>query len=212
MPVNLRLVEPAVARVLQRVSKNPRRSSDAEYGRADRKYLRPAEVESLMRAAKAGRHGVRDALMISVAYHHAMRVSELIDLRWDAIDLKAGTIKVSRKKGGIDGVQHLSQADARALRALKFKAEGRFVFVSERGGLQLTRDAFAKMLVAAADRAGLDRRLCHPHALRHGAGHALANSGRVNEYQLQAVMGHRDPRSTQIYVQGVAGLIKGLWD
>jgi integrase len=117
------------------------------------------------------------------------------------------------QEGGNDGVQHLSQADARALRALKFKADGSpFVFVSERGGLQLTRDAFARMLVAAGARAGIDRRLCHPHSLRHGAGHALANSGRVNEYQLQAVMGHRDSRSTRIYVQGVAGLIKGLWD
>jgi integrase len=58
----------------------------------------------------------------------------------------------------------------------------------------------------------LDRALCHPHALRHAAGHALANSGRVNAYQLQAIMGHKDARSTHIYVQGVAGLIDGLWD
>jgi site-specific recombinase XerD len=85
------------------------------------------------------------------------------------------------------------------------------VFASERGG-GLTRDAFAKILRAAADRTGIDRRLAHPHALRHAAGHALANSGRVNEYQLQAVMGHKDPRSTRVYVQGVAGFIKGLWD
>jgi hypothetical protein len=39
-----------------------------------------------------------------------------------------------------------------------------------------------------------------------------ANSGKVNSYQLQAIMGHKDSRSTQIYVQGVEGLIKGLWD
>jgi integrase len=180
---------------------------------ADRKYLRPSEVAMLIRGAKAGRHGVRNGLMISIAYHHAMRVTELIGLRWDDIDLMACTIKVSRRKGGIGGVQHLSQSDARALRALKSKADvSPFVFVSERGGLQLTRDAFAKMLAAAGARAGLDRRLCHPHALRHGAGHALANSGRVNEYQLQAVISHKDARSTKIYVQGVAGLIKGLWD
>jgi hypothetical protein len=44
------------------------------------------------------------------------------------------------------------------------------------------------------------------------AGHALANSGKVNAYQLQAIMGHKDGRSTSIYVQGVAGLIKGLRD
>ena len=43
-------------------------------------------------------------------------------------------------------------------------------------------------------------------------GHVLANSGRVNAYQLQAVLGHKDARSTQVYVQGIAGNIKGLWD
>jgi integrase len=174
----------------------------------------------MIRAAKDGRHGARDALMISLAYHHGLRVSELVGpkgLRWDDIDLKAGTIAIRRRKGGVDGTQHLAPADARALRALRSKAAGGpFVFVSERfrdlGESHLTRDAFAKVMAAAGARAGLDRRLCHPHALRHAAGHALANSGRVNEYQLQAVMGHKDARSTAIYVQGVAGLIKGLWD
>jgi integrase len=76
----------------------------------------------------------------------------------------------------------------------------------------LSRDAFAKLLATAGERAGIDRRLCHPHALRHAAGHALANSGKVNAYQLQAVLRHKDARSTQVYVQGVEGLIKGLWD
>ena len=52
----------------------------------------------------------------------------------------------------------------------------------------------------------------HAHMLRHSAGYALANGGRVNAFQLQAALGHKDARSTQIYVQGVEGLIKGLWD
>lgn len=210
MKANLKLVEPQVETVLAESCQKPRRKTDADCGRADRKYLRPAEVEALIRAAKDGRHGARDALMISLAYHHGMRASELVGpkgLRWEDIDLKAGTIAVRRRKGGVDGVQHLAPADARALRALRSKAEGGpFVFVSER-----FRDLGASHLTR-----GLDRRLCHPYALRHAAGHALrhalANSGRVNEYQLQAVMGHKDPRSTAIYVQGVAGLIKGLWD
>jgi type 1 fimbriae regulatory protein FimB len=220
MKANFKRVEPQVERVLQRVGRNPRRKTDVDYGRADREYLGPAEVEALIRAAKDGRHGARDALMISLAYHHALRVSELVGphgLRWGDIDLKAGTITIRRRKGGVGGTQHLTPADARALRALRSKADGSSnVFVSERyrehGGSQMTRDAFAKLLAAAGARAGLDRRFCHPHALRHAAGHALANSGRVSEYQLQAVMGHKDPRSTSIYVQGVTGLIKGLWD
>jgi site-specific recombinase XerD len=76
------------------------------------------------------------------------------------------------------------------------------VFVSERGG-PLTRDAFAKLFATIRGRAGLDRRLCDPHALRQAASHALASSGRVNGYQLQAIIGHRDPRRTSIYVQGL---------
>jgi hypothetical protein len=48
--------------------------------------------------------------------------------------------------------------------------------------------------------------------LCHAAGHFLANSGKVNAFQLQAVLGHKDARSTLVYVQGVNGLIKGLFD
>jgi integrase len=50
--------------------------------------LSPAEVERLIEAAQGvGRHGHRDATMILIAYRHALRVSELISLRWDQVDL-----------------------------------------------------------------------------------------------------------------------------
>jgi hypothetical protein len=55
-------------------------------------------------------------------------------------------------------------------------------------------------------------RSCLQVDTRQPSGHALANSGRVNKYQLQSIMRHRDQPSTRVYVQGVAGLIKGLWD
>jgi integrase len=59
--------------------------------RRKREYLTPAEVKDLREAAKAyGRYGTRDHLMILIAYRHALRVSELCDLRWEQIDFKAG--------------------------------------------------------------------------------------------------------------------------
>jgi type 1 fimbriae regulatory protein FimB len=195
---------------LQKVQKAGRKS-DVDYGRDAQKYLAPSQVEALVKAAASK----RDALMISLAYHHGLRVSELISLEWSAIDLKAGTIVIRRAKGGISGAQHLARHDRKELAALRAeKLDDRYVFVSKRHDLYqpLSRDAFAKLLATAGERAGLDRRICHPHALRHAAGHALANSGKVNAYQLQAVLGHKDARSTNIYVQGVEGLIKGLWD
>jgi integrase len=205
---NLRLVTDAPATEMQKVKVG--RKTDADYGRESHKYLTPDQVGALIKAASR-----RDALMISLAYHHGLRVSELIALEWSAIDLKGGTIVIRRSKGGAPGTQHLARWDRQQLARLK--AEGlddRFVFVSKRHGLYqpLSRDGFAKLLAAAGERAGIDRRLCHPHALRHAVGHALANSGRVNAFQLQAVLGHKDARSTQVYVQGVEGLIKGLWD
>lgn len=206
MRTNLRLVTDATAAEMQKVG----RKTDSEYGRDAHKYLTPAQVEALIKASTK-----RDALMISLAWHHALRVSELIGLTWDAIDLKAGTVVIRRSKGGISGAQHLARQDRQRLAALRAeKLDDRFVFVSKRHGIYqpLSRDAFAKLLATAGDRAGIDRRLCHPHALRHASGHFLANSGKVNAFQLQAILGHKDARSTQVYVQGVEGLIRGLWD
>jgi len=206
MRSNLRLITDRPATEKQKVG----RKTDADYGRDAHKYLSSSQVEALVKASSK-----RDGLMISLAYHHGLRVSELISLEWCAVDLKAGTIVISRKKNGIGGTQQLARIDRQSLARLRAeKLDDRFVFVSKRNGIYqpLSRDAFAKLLATAGARAGIDRRLCHPHALRHAAGHVLANSGRVNAYQLQAVLGHKDARSTQVYVQGVAGNIKGLWD
>jgi integrase len=67
-----------------------------------REYLTPDEVESMITAARqaGGRLAERDALLITMAYRHGFRASELIALRWDSIDLKAGTLHVARLKHG----------------------------------------------------------------------------------------------------------------
>ncbi len=60
-------------------------------------HLEPAEVLSVLRAAKA--NGAREWAMILLAYKHAMRASEVCNLRLDDIDLKNGSIVVDRLKG-----------------------------------------------------------------------------------------------------------------
>ena len=67
-----------------------------------REYLTADEVDRLMSAAsKVGRHGHRDRTIILFSYRHGFRVSELVSLRQDQIDLKQGRIHVNRLKGGI---------------------------------------------------------------------------------------------------------------
>src|SRR4030095_10690388 len=82
----------------------PRRVANLE--RRSREHLTAAEVERLIIAAgRLGRHGVRDAALILLAYRHGLRVSELVELRWEQIDLQRGTLHVNRKKGG-DAATH----------------------------------------------------------------------------------------------------------
>ena len=67
-----------------------------------REHLTPSEVEQLAQAArKRGRYGHRDALAIRLASRHGFRVSELCELRWDQIDLRAGLVHVTRKKNDV---------------------------------------------------------------------------------------------------------------
>lgn len=55
---------------------------------------------------RQNRHGLRNALMISLAYHHGLRVSELIALRWNAIDWKRADVAVNRLKGSKQRAEH----------------------------------------------------------------------------------------------------------
>ena len=85
-----------------------------------REYLTEKEVDKLMAAAKSiGRHGHRDATLILIAYRHALRVSELVALRWDQIDLGQGLLNVVRLKNGVDSTHPLRGPVIRTLRRLQ---------------------------------------------------------------------------------------------
>ena len=111
----------------------PRRRPNAEI--RTREYLTEAEVEKLIKAAGKNRWGHRDATMILVAYRHGLRVSELVDLRWDQVDFDQATLHVRRVKQGTPATHPILGDELRALRQLQREQEPRspFVFTSERG-------------------------------------------------------------------------------
>jgi integrase len=104
MRAKLKLVKSAPTVEKQRVGG---RKSDAAYGRDGQKYLTPDQVVLLVKTARQNTHGLRDALMISLTYHHALRVSELVGMRWNAVDWKRGDIAVNRLKGSKSNRQPL---------------------------------------------------------------------------------------------------------
>jgi len=173
-----------------------------------RTYLTPAEVDQLMAAARArGRYGHRDATMILIAYRHGLRVSELVALRWDQIDLKIGRIHIHRLKDSESGPHPLSGPEIRALGRLKKDRPGRHVFMTERDA-PMTRSGFLKMLKSAAAAAGLVD--VHPHLLRHACGYKLVNDG-VDTRTIAAYLGHRNIQNTARYTAMSATRFNNLW-
>lgn len=96
----------------------PLRSKNKDY--RSREYLTEQEVEQLIDAAgRVGRHGHRDATLIMQSFRHGLRVTELISMRWDQIDLKQGLMHVNRLKQGTLSVHPLRGPELRALRRLQ---------------------------------------------------------------------------------------------
>jgi type 1 fimbriae regulatory protein FimE len=165
-----------------------------------REYLSVSEVNKLIKTAKSlGRHGERDGLIILVMYRHALRVGELVDLRWDQMDLNRGRMHVNRLKNGDPSVHYLEGDEIRALRKLRRDySETDFVFESERQG-PLTSNTIHKMVARAGVEAGLELSV-HPHMLRHGKGYQLASEG-IDTRAIQAYMGHKNIQHTVLYTQ-----------
>jgi type 1 fimbriae regulatory protein FimB/type 1 fimbriae regulatory protein FimE len=174
-----------------------------------RRYLTEGELDKLIKAARKGRYGQRDATLILLMARHGLRVTEAIDLRWDQIDFAKGHLHVRRLKGGLDSVHPVQGDELRALRELRREQEPQsaFVFTSERSG-PMTRSNVSKMIETTGVRAGLP--YAHPHMLRHTCGHLLADAGHDTR-RLQLWLGHSDIKHTARYSELSARPFKDFW-
>jgi type 1 fimbriae regulatory protein FimB len=176
-------------------------------------FLSEAEVGSFLKAARKGRHGVRNFAMMLLSYRHALRVSELVGTRLGDIDLDTGRLFVRRCKGSLSTSQPMDGDEVRAMRAwLRKRDEGPcpnspLVFLSERG--PMTRQAVNYAVAGIGRQAGLPLKV-HPHMLRHSCGYALANRG-CDTRLIQDYLGHRNIRHTQLYTRTAAVRFEGLW-
>ena len=175
-----------------------------------REYLLADEIESLMNAAGAvGRHRLRDRSLVLVGYRHALRVSELVRLKWDQVDFRCAQMHIHRLKNGSPATHPIEGDELRLLRRLRREyPRTPFVFTTERGG-PLTRSTASKIMTRAGQEAGLPFPV-HPHMLRHSTGYYLANKG-VPTRTIQAYLGHRSIQHTVRYTELSAKAFERLW-
>jgi type 1 fimbriae regulatory protein FimE len=174
-----------------------------------REYLTPAEATKLRDAAKdLGRHGFRDWLLLMMMYRHGLRVGEVIDLKWDQVDLQTGKLHVNRLKNGDASVHFIEGDELRALRKLQRDyPDSPFVFASERGGPLAARTVHT--IVARAGAAAAMKFPVHPHMLRHAKGYQLASKG-VDTRAIQAYLGHKNIQHTVLYTKLDPSRFKGF--
>lgn len=197
---------PTPSTVNGKVTPLRRRNSEVR----SREHLTLDEIERLMDAAgETGRHRHRDRTLILIAFRHAFRVSELVSLRWDQIDLKQGLMHVNRVKNGSPSTHPLRGPEIRALRRLQRDyPETPYVFVTERKG-PLTTASVRKMITRAGGKAKLGFPV-HPHMLRHACGFFLANEGHDTR-AIQYYMGHKNIQHTVRYTELAPDRFNGFW-
>jgi type 1 fimbriae regulatory protein FimB/type 1 fimbriae regulatory protein FimE len=181
-----------------KLSKPPQRQCNSKL--RVREYLTDHEVDLLRKSARAnGRHGHRDDTLILVMFRHALRVSEVVALRWEQIDIKKGLLHVNRLKNGLPSTHPLRGIELRAFRQLKRDyQDSPYVFVSERQAPLTTRTIHH--IVARAGKYAKIEFTVHPHMLRHSTGFYLANKGQDTR-AIQSYMGHANIKNTIIYTE-----------
>jgi type 1 fimbriae regulatory protein FimB/type 1 fimbriae regulatory protein FimE len=200
---HLKLVTPTT----EKRTVTPRRPPNADL--RSREHLTESEVNDLVQAAERDRWGHRDSTMIVVAWRHGLRVSELVDLRWDQVDFASATLHVRRVKRGTPSTHPILGDELWALRRLQRDQEPKSpLFISERAG-PFTTAGFARMMERAGAEAGLPFKV-HPHMLRHACGFALANKGHDTR-ALQAYLGHRNIQHTVRYTELSPTRFKDFW-
>jgi integrase/recombinase XerD len=175
------------------------------------------EVEDLLRHPD-GRTaaGLRDRAMLELLYATGLRVTELVSLRLNDLDLETRVLK-ARGKGSKERLVPVGAPAAEAVRAYLAQARERLLrgrrshdlFVTPRGG-RLTRQGFAKLLGRHARGAGI-RRAISPHKLRHSFATHLLEGG-ADLRSVQVMLGHADVTTTQIYTHVDRSHARRLYD
>jgi len=177
-----------------------------------RDYLFPTEIDQLLAAAKKSpRHGIRNTLIILLAYRHGLRISEVTDLRKSDLDLHAARINCRRLKGSQQNIHPVEGDELRLIKRWLRKhpaPNSDYLFVSERG-TPITRQAGWRILKETGEKAGLSIAV-HPHMLKHSCGYYLADKG-CDTRLIQEYLGHKNIQNTVRYTQTNAKRFEGLW-
>lgn len=184
-------------------------------GRALPQSLTEAEVDALSKAPDISRPlGRRNRTMLEVLYATGVRVSELVNLKMNQINLNQGVIRIIGK-GDRERLIPLGEEAQNWLRGYIDESRGEillgrqtdYLFPTRRGE-HMTRQAFWQIIKRCSVKAGITKRLS-PHTVRHAFATHLLNNG-ADLRVVQLLLGHSDVSTTQIYTHVARERLKQL--
>ena len=198
------------------VASNPAKGLTA--AKSERKYpeiLTSREVELFLDQPQCvDAKGFRDHAMLELLYATGIRVSELISLDLDDLNLSAGFIRC-RSKGKeriiplYHGAVKALQDYVKNIRPQLIADSGEEALFVNMNGERMSRQGFWKIIKCYQEKAGIQKDIT-PHTLRHSfAAHLLENGADLRS--IQEMLGHADISSTQIYTHVVKRQLKDVY-
>ena len=177
------------------------------------KYLTKQELDSILKIAK--KRSDRDYAIILLSYRHGLRCAELLALQWDWIDWERKKMCIWRAKDSEGSFHDLAKDEISLLKKLKKHSQSDFIIAgrqanSSDNGLSTSR--VRQLCKELSLEANLSRPF-HHHMLRHTCGHNMAENANINPLTIQRYLGHKDPKSTEIYIREAGRDFKnlGVW-
>jgi integrase/recombinase XerD len=177
--------------------------------------LSEVEVETLLDAPdEQDVLGLRDRAMLELLYACGLRVSELVSVTADQVNLMQGVVRLVGKGNkerlvplGEEAVDWLQRYIDVSRPELAGRRTARQLFITRRGG-GMTRQAFWYRIRHYAVKSGINKPLS-PHTLRHAFATHLLNHG-ADLRVVQMLLGHSDLSTTQIYTHVARERLKEL--
>lgn len=166
------------------------------YDAGSLQYLSEDELAALFRSIDSA----RDTALFEIAWHRGLRASEVGLLQLSDLRLSASRLHVHRLKRGNSGEYLLTDREMRALRRwLTVRGSAPGPLFTSRNNRGIGRRRLDQLMKVYGARAGLPESKRHFHCLRHTAGTLLSEKADLAD--VKDHLGHRDIRSTLVYVK-----------